>query len=299
MALIDKLNEILDKLNAIGDAIRFKTGKTAKLTLDEMPAEIKSIVSVQTPAVQPLPIIQPLEVSKNGVYTAPSGVDGYSPVSVNVPIPNGYIKPSGDIAITENGEYDVTAKARAIVNVAAVSDTSVEDSIITRGITKYANDRVSTVGAQAFYGCSKLKSVYFAKATSVGSNSFRGCTQLKSAIFPKATVINANAFNGCSAFATLILGSATACKLGAATSLSGTLIASNIGYVYVRYDLVEEVRGMSNWSSIATQIMPYVSTVDILNSVDGTVYERACVWEGGEEFTEYYYDSLNTQWVAM
>lgn len=290
---------LIEKLNAIGDAIRFKTGKTAKLTLDEMPSEIESIVSSQTPAVQPLPIIQPLEVSGNGIYTAPSGVDGYSPVSVNVPIPNGYIKPSGDIAITENGEYDVTAKARAIVNVAAVSDTGVEDSIITRGITKYANARVSTVGAQAFYGCTKLKSVYFAKATSVGSNSFRGCTQLKSAIFPKATVINANAFNGCSAFATLILGGSTACKLSATTSLSGTLIASGVGYAFVRYDLVEEVRGMSIWSSIAAQVMPYVSTVDILNSVDGTVYGRVCVWDGREDFTEYHYDSLNAVWSAI
>lgn len=290
---------LIDKLNAIGDAIRFKTGKTAKLTLDEMPAEIKSIVSVQTPAVQPLPIIQPLEVSENGVYTAPSGVDGYSPVSVNVPIPNGYIKPSGDIAITENGEYDVTAKARAIVNVAAVSDTSVEDSIITRGITKYANDRVSTVGAQAFYGCSKLKSVFFARVTSIGSNGFRGCTQLKTAIFPNATAINANSFNGCSAFATLLLGSTTACRLGAATAFSGTLIGSNIGYAYVRPELVEEMRTMSNWTSFATQIMPYVTGVEFLSWIDGTVYPRTCVWGGTEEFTEYYYDSLNEQWVAM
>lgn len=288
---------LINKLNAIGDAIRFKTGKTAKLTLDEMPAEIKSIVSVQTPAVQPLPIIQPLEVSKNGVYTAPSGVGGYSPVSVNVPIPNGYINPSGDIAITENGEYDVTAKARAIVNVAAVSDTSVEDSIITRGITKYANDRVSSVGAQSFYGCSKLKSVYFAKATAIGSNSFRGCTQLKTAIFPNATAINANSFNGCSAFATLLLGSTTACRLGAVTAFSGTPIVGNTGYVYVRPELVEEMRTMSIWTSFATQIMPYVTGVEFLSWIDGTVYPRTCVWGGTEEFTEYYYDSLNEQWL--
>lgn len=34
---------IIDKLSAIGDAIRAKTGKTAIMTLDEMPAEIASI----------------------------------------------------------------------------------------------------------------------------------------------------------------------------------------------------------------------------------------------------------------
>ena len=31
------------------------------------------------------PVVQPLSVTENGTYTAPSGVDGYSPVIVNVP----------------------------------------------------------------------------------------------------------------------------------------------------------------------------------------------------------------------
>lgn len=30
------------------------------------------------------PVIEPLEVTTNGTYTAPAGVDGYSPVTVNV-----------------------------------------------------------------------------------------------------------------------------------------------------------------------------------------------------------------------
>ena len=34
---------LTDKLSAIGNAIRAKTGKTDKLTLDEMPTEIESI----------------------------------------------------------------------------------------------------------------------------------------------------------------------------------------------------------------------------------------------------------------
>lgn len=31
------------------------------------------------------PVVQPLSVTQNGTYTVPSGVDGYSPVTVNVP----------------------------------------------------------------------------------------------------------------------------------------------------------------------------------------------------------------------
>jgi hypothetical protein len=89
-------------------------------------------------------------VTENGTYTAPDGVDGYSPitvnvpipdgyivpsgtkeiisngnhnvaeyenVNVNVPIPDGYIKPSGTLNITENGTYDVTEKASAVVSI--------------------------------------------------------------------------------------------------------------------------------------------------------------------------------------
>lgn len=107
---------LIDKLNAIGDAIREKTGKTDKLTLDEMPNEIASIVSGggTTPAN---PIIKPLSVTENGTYTAPDGVDGYSPIDVNVPIPDGYIVPSGIKTITKNGTHDAREYASVAVNV--------------------------------------------------------------------------------------------------------------------------------------------------------------------------------------
>ena len=63
------------------------------------------------------PVIKMLEVTENGTYTAPKGVNGYSPVMVNVPIPSGYIKPSGVLDVTENGVYDVTEKATVNVNI--------------------------------------------------------------------------------------------------------------------------------------------------------------------------------------
>lgn len=63
------------------------------------------------------PVIQSLEVTENGTYTAPNGVDGYSPVVVDVPIPDGYIVPAGTKEITENGTHDVTQVASVEVNV--------------------------------------------------------------------------------------------------------------------------------------------------------------------------------------
>lgn len=78
------------------------------------------------------PVIESLQVTQNGTYTAPSGVDGYSPVVVNVPVPDGYIKPSGTLQITKNGEQDVTAYEK--VNV-AVSSGGGGGSVIKSGTT--------------------------------------------------------------------------------------------------------------------------------------------------------------------
>ena len=69
---------LTDKLTAIGVAIRAKTGKSDLLTLDQMPTEIASITSGGEP------VINPLEVTANGTYTA-TDCDGYSPITVNVP----------------------------------------------------------------------------------------------------------------------------------------------------------------------------------------------------------------------
>ena len=81
-------------------------------------AEIQ--VALQSKTV-PVPVIEALEIAKNGVYNAPEGVDGYSPITVNVSIPDGYIQPAGTLDITENGEYDVTDYAE--INVAVYAES--------------------------------------------------------------------------------------------------------------------------------------------------------------------------------
>lgn len=54
---------------------------------DELAEQAALIAEIQT-AVQgktvPAPVIEALEVTENGVYNAPEGVDGYSPITVNV-----------------------------------------------------------------------------------------------------------------------------------------------------------------------------------------------------------------------
>jgi hypothetical protein len=136
---------LTDKLSAIGDAIRTKSGKTEKLTLDEMPAEIGGlsenldaelteqenlIDTLQTSLENKMigggsvePKLQEAEATpteSEQTLTPESGYDGFSKVTIH-PIPDGYIQPSGSVEITENGTIDVTQYASATVNVAGGS----------------------------------------------------------------------------------------------------------------------------------------------------------------------------------
>ena len=72
------------------------------------------------------PLLKEKTVTENREYLASDdGADGYSKVVVNVPIPDGYVKPEGNLPIAENGDYDVTNYASVKVNVAS---TGGEDS---------------------------------------------------------------------------------------------------------------------------------------------------------------------------
>lgn len=65
-----------EKMTAIADAIRERTGGTEPLTLDQMAAEIAEIETD--------PVLEELTITENGEYTPGEGVDGFSKVVANV-----------------------------------------------------------------------------------------------------------------------------------------------------------------------------------------------------------------------
>lgn len=179
------------------------------------------------------PIIEPLEIAANGTYTAPSGVDGYSPVTVNVPIPEGYIVPSGSIDITENGTYDVTEKASALVsipekeivlqdktieangtysadagydglgqvtvNVSGGTNTESEEvaSLLGNTMTVLDNSLVTSLRTRACQGATKLVTVNLPNVTSLGSYAFYQCSGLVTFKLPKLTSVSTQPWYGC------------------------------------------------------------------------------------------------------
>ena len=98
-----------------------------------------------------VPALQEKTITENGEYMADSEYDGLSKVTVNVPIPDGYIKPSGTKEITSNGNHNVTNYASVNVNVEAGSggDISingiVEQYKVNTGATVNAGDFVEFV----------------------------------------------------------------------------------------------------------------------------------------------------------
>lgn len=182
------------------------------------------------------PIIESLEVTENGTYTAPDGVDGYSPVSVNVPIPDGYIVPSGTKTITDNGEHIVTEYEKVEVSVSipdgyivpsgelevtengtydVTEKASVSVSVPTRGggevdtrfkdlaegtLTEIDDNTITSTRNYAFYAARSLERVSLPNLTNLGSYTFNACEALVSANLP--SLIGAFAtytFTSCSA----------------------------------------------------------------------------------------------------
>ena len=126
------------------------------------------------------------------------------------------IIPGGTINITSTNVVDVTNYAHAKVvdknlvagNIARnktilgitgtyVGDASMEDDLITRAVTSYSNDRVTSIGSGAFYKYSKLTNIDFPLVANVGEYAFSECNGLTDISLPKVTSIGAYAFSNC------------------------------------------------------------------------------------------------------
>lgn len=138
--------------------------------------------------------VQPLSVSSNGTYSAPSGF-AYSPVDVNVSGGGG--------------------------------GATVEAQIIERTISgDYANSLVNVVGSYAFYRCISLTGVDLPNATKISDYAFQMCNLLRSANFPNVTRVGQFAFNACASLSTVNLPAATALDTSAFATCTSLLTVS-------------------------------------------------------------------------
>ena len=178
---------LTDKLTAIGNAIREKTGGTDLLTLDQMPAEISNIQGGGT--------VEELTITSNGTYNPPTGIDGYAPVVVNVPQDGGppaeALVLTGDCAgLFQNNKFkwflDMYGKqitTNRITHIGSMFYGSSSYEEITIDIINMAYYRPSM--DSVFCNCSKLKKVPKIKLANIPSyppdmvQMFKGCSSLR------------------------------------------------------------------------------------------------------------------------
>ena len=245
---------ITDKLAAIGDAIREKTGGTAELTLDQMVTEISGITGGVSNEVD---ILEHTLTTYTNTRVTTVG-DGTFRKSLNlekISLPNAK-----------------TLGASVFYQCSKLSEIDLP--------------LVGSMGMQCFAECSQLTNVYLPELSTMGNLAFQKCTSLETLILPRArkaeykmckdstaltkvelgdvSTVSTEVFSGCTALSTVIIrwegGVAT---LGGTNSFTGTPIASGTGYIYVPDELVESYKTATNWSTYANQIKPLSEYVEV------------------------------------
>ena len=177
--------------------------------------EVWNRVDVNVPSREP--VLETLNITENGTYNAPSNIDGYNTVSVNVPQSGGGFDTTG-ITTIDNLFRETTLKE---VNLLSFNFDSVKSQYnlfynaknledVTFDNQKFPKNCDNTVNM--FYGCTALKdtnvSDWFNPNVEILSmnSMFEGCSQLTSNIsfhgvkFKRDGCYLTNVFNGCTSY---------------------------------------------------------------------------------------------------
>ena len=190
--LTDNLNLIASIKSDIRSAIENKGVDMTGRSFPDYPAAISQISGGGGA------VIKTLQITSNGTYTAGEGVDGYSPVEVNVPSPQFVTE---TLNVSENGTYNpgegVDGYSQVVVDVPQ-SVTGFTEKEITEGVQIVnLSNSASYVHPFAFEKNNYLQTVNLPNCISIGENAFAYCSNLKTVSLPECKSINSNVFTDC------------------------------------------------------------------------------------------------------
>lgn len=190
-----------------------------------------------------------------------------------------YYKDIANAIRQKNGSESTYKPSEMAAAIESIPGTEMEDLLVERPstFTNYRNDRVTSVGAYAFYWsnisnfylplCEVLgtsafnhavpETFYFKSVTSILSSVFSYCENLKWVAFEKTVSLGGG---GCFSYsnnlvAAIFLGNEVSI-LKNASNFTRTQIESGTGYIYVPDSLLEQYKVATNWSVYAEQIKP-------------------------------------------
>ena len=264
-------------------------------------------------------VIRSLTVTSNGTYTAEGGVDGYSPITVDVPQSvTGYtekdITEGVQIANLSNSAISVGAYAfykntdLETVNLPNCIEVSTEAFKECTHLTTVNLPVCTSIGQSAFYNCSALTTINMPSVEYIGSTAFSSCSALTSIYLPVCINISQTAFASCSSLTSVdlpvceyignnafanckSLNSLTLCTDVYWTisyysrMLFNTPIMSGIGSIYVRSDTYNAWITSTGWSSLSDRFVSVETSDTLLSFSEGTVYGTTNVLKSG--FTDY------------
>lgn len=219
---------LTDKLTAIGDAIRSKTGGSDLLTLDEMPQEIQSI-----------------QTGGGGdTALADSIVDGsittYS--SDNV------------LAVPSRPFYDnANLVSVALPNCKTIGGYTFSGC---SSLESLSLDSLETItGSYVLRGATSLKELSLPSIKALSSSTFYNSGLIKCDLGSELESIPSSCFTSSTYFRTLILRSSYVVSLSSASAInSGTMFFGSDAGIYVPRDLVESYKVATNWTTFASKI---------------------------------------------
>lgn len=216
---------ITDKLKAIANAIRLKTGNSDLMSLDDMPTQIASIESGSTDTRFKELVEGTITDIVDDTITKTASYAFYSTSLVMVSFAN----------LTSLGSYSFN-KCIGLVSVDLPS----------------LNTAVSTF---AFDGCTALQQVNIPNATGANNYSFQDTTSLEKVELNGSANIGSYAFRRSGIKALIIRNNTNKLtKLTSTNAFTDCPIANGTGYIYFYREFVESYKSATGWSNYAEQI---------------------------------------------
>ena len=264
---------LTDKLVAIANAIREKTGKTDKMTLNQMAVEIDEIASGNTEAEDAL-LTRTLTSYENNRITELGryGLQGMFLLET-VSLPN-LVKTPIDAFVDCTALKHVSLPkytglqggSRMFNHCSSLTDdsfdipnlihTNAHDFRECTGLTKVPYEsQLDYIGDWCFANC-LIQSVNLPNVTGIGYSSFFDCKSLVRVDVgvKQRNTLRRDTFNGCSALETCIFRADAFLPMDNTSAFKGTPIESGTGYIYVPSALVDQYKAATNWTVYADQI---------------------------------------------